>query len=70
MSMVAPEFPVFNNFVETCQVWSSVAHFDEDCQTCPNKANYGILWLAMFTDGQLIVSQCLQFRQTRIISAS
>jgi len=53
MSMVAPEFPVFNNFVETCQVWSSVAHFDEDCQTCPNKANYGILWLAMFTDGQL-----------------
>jgi hypothetical protein len=43
---------VLSNFVEMCPVWNW-AHFDEDYETCPNMAYYGILWPAVHKDGQL-----------------
>jgi len=53
VALFAQAFPVLNNFVEMCQVWNRVPHLDEDVQTCANMANYGILYPAMLTDGQL-----------------
>jgi len=53
MDMIAPKFPVLNNFEKMPQVWIWVSHFDEDYQTCPNMANSEILWPAMLTYGPL-----------------
>jgi len=51
--MFAQKLPVLWNLGEMPQVWIWMTHFDEDCQTCPNMASYGILWPAMLTGGQL-----------------
>jgi hypothetical protein len=53
MAIFAPKLPVLSNVGEMPQIWNWVTHFDEDCQTCLNMANSGILWAAMLTYGPL-----------------
>jgi len=52
-SMLAPKLPVLSVFVEISQVWNWVTHSDEECQTCTNMTNSGILWPAMFWYGPI-----------------